>query len=285
MSASPTADEASPAAADASSKPPSSTDDDSKDEASAAPVSASASSPSSPSSSSSSADAVKNLELTLSGRELESLPQELISAHSASIVKLDLSDNRLLSLAALSTLPRLHTLILDKNRLTSLASFPRFPALTTLWLNNNRLHDLSDTVSVLSRCCPQLSYLSMLRNPCVPDMYTSEEEMEAYQRFRWYVIHKLPSIALLDATTVSRDERKEAELKGEFCVVARPKDAGRAGEEEDERVQAEGVQQALIGVAAGGSTPVKVASFIAKGKPRYDGANSEGNRFIVNDDL
>jgi len=29
----------------------------------------------------------------------------------------------------------------------------------------------------------------------------------------------------------------------------------------------------------------KVATFLAKGKARYDGSNSEGNRFIMNDDL
>jgi len=33
------------------------------------------------------------------------------------------------------------------------------------------------------------------------------------------------------------------------------------------------------------TSPPKVATFLAKGKPRYDGTNSEGNRFIMNDDL
>ena len=33
------------------------------------------------------------------------------------------------------------------------------------------------------------------------------------------------------------------------------------------------------------SKPPKVATFLAKGKPRYDGTNSEGNRFILNEDL
>ena len=36
---------------------------------------------------------------------------------------------------------------------------------------------------------------------------------------------------------------------------------------------------------APGAKPPKVATFLAKGKPRYDGTNSEGNRFIMNDDL
>ena len=226
----------------------------------------------------------KNLELTLSGRELQELPLELISQHAPHIVKLDLSDNKLRSLADLPPLPRLHTLLLDKNKLASLASLPAsLPALTTVWLNNNQLSDLPAALDRLMAAAPQLSYLSMLRNPCVPDMYGREEEAEAYQRHRWFVIHRLKRLQLLDASPVSAAERREAEVKGEFCLVARPRQ--RDDDDETRGVQTEGVQQALIGVAAGGAGPVKAATFLAKGKPRYDGANSEGNRFIVNEDL
>ena len=240
--------------------------------------------PTSPSSaSSSSSGEPKNLELTLSGRELLELPTELISQHAPHIVKLDLSDNKLRSLANLPPLPRLHTLLLDKNKLTSLGSLPTsLPALTTLWMNNNQLSDLPAALDRLVVSAPQLSYLSMLRNPCVPDMYGREEEAEAYQRHRWFVINRLKRLQLLDASPVTAVERREAEVKGEFCVVARPT---QADDDEQTGVHPEGVQQALIGVAAGGAGPVKAATFLAKGKPRYDGANSEGNRFIVNEDL
>ena len=240
------------------------------------------SSASATSSSTSSSSEPKNLELTLSGRELLDVPVELIAQHAPHIVKLDLSDNKLRSLANLPPLPRLHTLLLDKNKLTALSSLPAsLPSLTTLWLNNNQLSDLPAALDRLAVAAPQLSYLSMLRNPCVPDMYGREEEAEAYQRHRWFVINRLKRLQLLDASPVTTTERREAEVKGEFCVVARPRQA----EEDEARVQTEGVQQALIGVAAGGAGPVKAATFLAKGKPRYDGANSEGNRFIVNEDL
>ena len=237
------------------------------------------------SSSSSSSSEPKNLELTLSSRELHDLPVELIGQHAAHIVKLDLSDNKLRSLANLPSLPRLHTLLLDKNKLTSLSTLPaELPGLTTLWLNNNQLSDLPAALDRLLLAAPQLSYLSMLRNPCVPDMYGREEEAEAYQRHRWFVINRLKHLQLLDASPVTAAERREAEVKGQFCVVARPRQADD-DEDEGRGVQTEGVQQALIGVAAGGAGPVKAATFLAKGKPRYDGANSEGNRFIVNEDL
>ena len=114
--------------------------------------------------------------------------------------------------------------------------------------------------------------------------------MSAYHTFRLHVLWRLKHLRMLDAMAVTREERDEAEAKGEFCAIARPKGGAGEGEEEErlegrKALRPEGVQQALIGVAAGGAGPVKVATFLAKGKPRYDGANSEGNRFIVNDDL
>ena len=229
----------------------------------------------------------RNLELTLSGRELQELPVELIAQHAPHLVKLDLSDNKLRTLGRLPPLPRLHTLLLDKNKLSSIAALQStgsLPSLTTLWLNNNQLSDLAGVLDLLSVVAPSLSYLSMLRNPCVPDMYGREEEAEAYQRHRWLVVRRLKQLQLLDASPVTAQERREADTRGDLTQVARPRQADE-DEYESRGVQAEGVQQALIGVAAGGGGPIKAATFLAKGKPRYDGANSEGNRFIVNEDL
>ena len=241
------------------------------------------STPSSPTASSSASPVPpKSLELTLSGRSLDSLPFDLLASHASSIVKLDLSDNRLKDLSSLHSLPRLHTLLLDKNRLTSLASLPLLPSLTTLWLNNNALDNLPVTLSHLSTHCPALSYLSVLRNPFTPDAYASESEVESYHRFRLHTLWRLKGLRFLDAQAVTREEREEAEAKGEFCAVARPQ---ADGDDDRKALRPEGVQRALIGVAAGNAGPVKVATFLAKGKPRYDGANSEGNRFIVNEDL
>ena len=266
------------------STPPPGDDAPSDDPASSSSPPATTSS--STTSSSSSSSEPKSLELTLSSRSLDALPVDLLESHALSIVKLDLTDNRLQDLSALHSLPRLHTLLLDKNRLTSLSSLPLLPSLSTLWLNNNLLDDLPSALSQLHSSAPALSYLSVLRNPFTPDAYASESEVDAYHRFRLHVLWRLKGLRMLDAMAVSREERQEAEAKGEFCVVARPKSADEDGGPEGRRaVKREGVQQALIGVAAGSAGPVKVATFLAKGKPRYDGANSEGNRFIVNDDL
>jgi len=251
----------------------------------------------------------KKLELTLSSRDLEELPLALIKQHSANIVKLDLSDNKLKSVITLPSLPRLHTLLLDKNRLTDLHHFPPFPSLTTLWLNNNRLSDLTALLDVLTSSCPDLTYLSMLRNPACPDMYFSENEAESYQRYRYYIIWRLKKLQLLDSTPVTTAERKEAQIKGPFCIIARPAEEQQEKNHQDSSQSSSssasassasssasnGVHpadddhgstaSAVTGAAAGAGQPIRVATFLAKGKPRYDGTNSEGNRFIVNEDL
>lgn len=120
----------------------------------------------------------------------------------------------------------------------------------------------------------------MLRNPACPDMYFSDGEAESYQRYRYYIIHKLKKLQYLDATPVDATERKEAEMRGAFCKIARP-----SGPVSPQPIAEPIVKKSSIGVAAGGNKPIKVATFLAKGKPRYDGTNSEGNRFIMNDDL
>jgi len=116
-----------------------------------------------------------------------------------------------------------------------------------------------------------------MKNPACPNMYFSDGEAESYQRYRHYVIHRLKKIQFLDATPVSPEERKEAEKRGAFLHMSRPKEdptkpvpAPVKPEEKRKEVKEH--------------TP-KVATFLAKGRARYDGSNSEGNRFIMNDDL
>lgn len=232
---------------------------------------------------------IKNLELTLSSRSLRSVPIDLISTHSNDIVKLDLTDNQLTDLTELPYMPRLHTLILDRNKFNSLNQITVMKSLTTLWLNNNQITDLTQLIDCLTRGCPSLTYLSMLRNPCVPDMYLNESEADSYQLYRYYVIHRLTSLTILDATAISSAERKLAMEKGPYCQVNRPKESilDESSIRPFNKIKPSSSpppsEQALIGAAA--AEPLKAATFIAKGKPRYDGSNSEGNRFIVNDDL
>lgn len=211
--------------------------------------------------------------------------------------RIDLTSNKLTTLKSLAwpfsvpAWPKLQELILDKNQLESISGLPQVPSLTTLWLNTNRISDLDNLLDQIERVCPKLTYLSILRNPGAPDVYFSDGEHEAYGRFRLYVIYRLKSLHFLDATEVTADERKEATLRGAYCRVAKPKATSSNGvrsplaaSESGGAEEATPERRSQVGIDKHAKAP-KVATFLAKGKPRYDGTNSEGNRFIMNDDL
>jgi len=250
-------------------------------------------------------------ELNLEGQSLESVPAETVAAKgsAAGIRRLDLTSNKLRSLSSLAwngsatPWPVLEELIVDKNELSGLDGLPSLPKLSTLWLNNNRIEDLEGVLSTLEKQCPNLTYLSMLRNPATPEAYFGESgsEMEAYGRYRLYVIWRLKKLNLqfLDATPVTPEEKKEAMLRGAYCRVAKPssnsskssKSSSNGNSKSDALADLDDApspsqRQSQVGVDKNfHSKPPKVATFLAKGKPRYDGTNSEGNRFIMNDDL
>jgi len=271
-------------------------------------------------------------ELTLVDQELTALPAEIIRARGMNIRRLDLSMNKLSSLESLAwpygppSWPALEELILDKNALTGLVGLgpAPLPKLRTLWLNNNAIDDLEALLTSIEKLAPQLTYLSMLRNPVAPDSYFSgadalspssgvaqasggmisssrggDDSMESYARFRLYVCYRLKHLAFLDATPVTPEERKEATVRGAYCRVAKPqapKPSGKSAASPSAAAAAasdsatsplspdSAARQSQVGVSADAKPP-KVATFLAKGKPRYDGTNSEGNRFIMNDDL
>jgi len=222
-------------------------------------------------------------EISLSGRALKSLPPEIAKKYGDSLTKLDLTDNQLCSGKGFEGLTKLTTLILDKNAIKGLIDFPAMKTVDTLWLNNNQISELKPLLDVVEKSFPNLTYLSMLKNPACPNMYFSDGEAEAYQRYRHAIIYRLRNLKMLDALPVEEAEQKEAQRVGKFQIPAKPSaqdDASRAID-----AAADGLKQRPIPHPAATNKPPKVASFLGKGKPRYDGANSEGNRFISDQDL
>jgi len=197
---------------------------------------------------------------------------------SPTLTKLDLTNNLLSTGKGLESFSRLQTLILDKNSLKSLSEFPQLKSVDTLWLNNNLFSDLKSLMDEIEKKFPNVTYLSMMKNPACPNMYFSDGEAEAYQRYRYYVIFRLKKLKYLDATPIDNSEQKEAERVGKFSITAKP--VVKEGEPEIDLTQAKGPTQSYKP-----NKPPKVATFLGKGKARYDGTNSEGNRFISNDDL
>jgi len=217
-------------------------------------------------------------DINLSSRGLTQLTEKIIKNFGATARRLDLTDNEIKSGALFDQMTALEVLVLDKNNIETLDSWPILRNVTTLWLNNNKISDVNAAMDFISKTFPNLTYLSMMKNPACPNMYFSDGEAEAYQRYRYYVIHRLKKLQLLDATPVDAEERKEAEKRGAFLSVARPKNVPKTPEPAPQP-EGEPKKKELKE-----HTP-KVATFLAKGKARYDGSNSEGNRFIVNDDL
>ena len=124
--------------------------------------------------------------------------------------------------------------------------------------------------------CPVLEYLSLLFNPMCPTMDPSTEQL--HTRYRLTVIYHLPSVTFLDTEAVQMKERQEAMKRGKFLIVAKPpqdqlKDVQEVLEEEEEHEDVAPYKN------------VKPAAFLGKGRIKYDGRESEGNRFILNQDL
>ena len=188
--------------------------------------------------------------------------------------------------ANVARLTKLQSLVLDKNDIEDLQAFPPLPELQTLSLNNNRIDDLASAMDAVSRLYPKLTFLSLMRNPCSPGLAgflgdaerASEGDEDALQRYRLYVIYRLPHLRVLDCSDVTKKEQEMARRRGQFMATRKPsqKDeiSGGGG----------GVEHESEPVVAPTRTD-QPRTFLAMGSATYDGRHSEGNRFIVNDDL
>eukprot|EP00455_Lapot_gusevi_P045393 TRINITY_DN579_c0_g1_i1.p1 TRINITY_DN579_c0_g1~~TRINITY_DN579_c0_g1_i1.p1 ORF type:complete len:239 (-),score=22.89 TRINITY_DN579_c0_g1_i1:116-832(-) len=222
--------------------------------------------------------------VSLIGRNLESMPLDIAIQSGPDAFQVDLTENCIKSGQNLDKFVNLRTLILDKNGLSSLADFPVLPTVDTLWINNNNFADLTSLMNDLERSFPNLVYLSMLRNPACPDVYFSEGiTSDTYKRYRLYVIYRLKKLSTLDATRVTPEERQEADRTGRFLQVARP---------DPSQYEVKGPQPSLLEPTLRDAYAqdreykrAKPAAYLGKGRMKYDGRQSEGNRFILNSDL
>ncbi|XP_011940978.1 PREDICTED: leucine-rich repeat-containing protein C10orf11 homolog isoform X1 [Cercocebus atys] len=182
------------------------------------------------------------------------------------------------SLEGLSAFRSLEELILDNNQLGDDLVLPGLPRLHTLTLNKNRITDLEYLLDHLAEVTPALEYLSLLGNVACPNELVSlEKDEEDYKRYRCFVLYKLPNLKFLDAQKVTRQEREEALVRGAFMKVVKPKASS-----ED-----------VAGSPELHYTPLPSASreltshqgVLGKCRYIYYGKNSEGNRFIRDDQL
>lgn len=158
----------------------------------------------------------------LAGRDLSSLPSQLLTESERKRVKhLDVSYNILKSLAGLECFPCLETVVADNNEIEGLEGLVKSKSLATLALNNNNLDDLKGLADVLSACYPNLTHLSLLKNPACPNFFNGKDE-DDYAKYRCYVVYRLPSLKFLDHGAVTQAEKAEAKRVGQFSLPARP---------------------------------------------------------------
>ncbi|GAB5365986.1 hypothetical protein AAMO2058_001105700 [Amorphochlora amoebiformis] len=213
------------------------------------------------------------LKVTLREKKLTQLPESL---KGSICQQLDLTGNCIGDLTSLAEMKNLRRLILDKNGLTSLQSLPLLSNLQTLWINNNKLNNLIDVAMKLHKSTSNLTYLSMMKNPLCPDIFKDPSLEKSYRRYRLLLIYRLPSLKFLDSSPVTTSERKQAQKDGPKLERMRGVQGNIASGEGE--IVKDGRNSDM-------SPPKQPAAFLAKGYFRYNGTQSEGNRFILNNEL
>jgi len=216
-------------------------------------------------------------QLSLIGQSLNNIPINVDGAHK--IKRLDLSYNNIIKLENLEQFQNLTYLVVDNNQLESDQSqLPKIQSLQTLWVNSNNIDDLKIFLDCVSNSFPNLTYLSMLKNPACPNYFTGKD-FEDYKRYRYYVLYRMKKLKFLDYSAVSNEERKEAGRRGQYVLtvkidpsqikVSKPPTQDDEFPQLPEDLQPEGKGSARFGIS----------SYV------YVGKHSEGNRFITNDNL
>mmetsp|Transcript_18486 Transcript_18486/g.71374 ORF Transcript_18486/g.71374 Transcript_18486/m.71374 type:complete len:234 (-) Transcript_18486:98-799(-) len=221
--------------------------------------------------------------LSVIGQELEGVPEDLVRQYAAA-TDVDFSCNMLTDISAVAGFPKMKNLVLDSNALTHESTFPSVPGLTTLWVNDNHIAELQPFLDALKASYPNLTYLSMLKNPACPNFFTGKQQ-EEYKRYRLFVLHNLPDLKFLDASPVTAEEKAQAASTGRLMAVVKPNEEQLV---ESQRKLVEKQQKEMAGIrdlpadvreVGGTRASLGVSRYVYKGK------QSEGNRFITNDQL
>lgn len=117
------------------------------------------------------------------------------------IIELEASNGQLEDLAAVGSFGNLETLVADGNLLRDISSFPPLHKLRTLSLNKNRLNDLQQLLVEIRDRYPNLTYLSLIGNPCCPAAF-GYDNRDAYDAYAITVSAILPGLRFLDSNPI-----------------------------------------------------------------------------------
>uniref|UniRef100_A0A4W6DFR8 Leucine-rich melanocyte differentiation-associated protein n=1 Tax=Lates calcarifer TaxID=8187 RepID=A0A4W6DFR8_LATCA len=171
--------------------------------------------------------ALNGTQISYIGHDCKDIPDFLGDTYGHFARRLDLSFNQLRSLAGLKMFTELEELVVDNNLLGNDLRLPRLPNLHTLTLNKNQISFQTNHPALLEHLAdvtPSLEYLSLLGNEACPNQLVSpDKDEDDYQRYRYFVLHKLPQLKFLDTRKVTRKEVMEAQARGAFMKVVKPK--------------------------------------------------------------
>ncbi|XP_077115559.1 leucine-rich melanocyte differentiation-associated protein isoform X3 [Ranitomeya variabilis] len=170
-------------------------------------------------------ETVTGTQVSYIGKDCTKIPSFLNKKYGHQAKRLDLSFNLLRSLEGLEDFVCLEELILDNNQLGNHITFPLLSYLHTLTLNKNELTELDYLLDTLATSAPALEYLSLLGNQACPnELVSTENDEDDYQRYRYFVLNKLPNLKFLDTRKVTIKEREVASSRGAFMKVVKPKE-------------------------------------------------------------
>ena len=209
------------------------------------------------------------------------------------IEALDLSQNLLTKLNGLDGFSKLRVLNLDHNFLVVLDSLPNLSKLDTLSLNYNRLNDTNNVIKNLGKRCPKIQHLSIMKNPINPN----PEKEAKYEEFRSIFKGHLKTLVSLDGCDFDGSRvilpgvisSKTTEL--EPILEESKSTATKYSPKRPTSTRESKSRAAPVAVGKGTGK----LSYNHKAYKKYNSSrslaerilksNSEGNRFIKNDDL
>ncbi|XP_016368163.1 leucine-rich melanocyte differentiation-associated protein [Sinocyclocheilus rhinocerous] len=225
---------------------------------------------------------VNGSQVSCIGHDWEDIPDFLGAKYGEVARRLDLSFNQLRSLTGLKAFSQLEELIVDNNLLGNDLRLPRLPRLHTLTLNKNQFTDIEALLEHLVEVTPALEYLSLLGNEACPNQLVSmDKDEDDYQRYRYFVLHKLTNLKFLDTRKVTQSERSEAEARGAFMKVVKPKNDQDTASD----LRSESTATSYTPLPQGSKDARNHKGVFTKCRYVYYGKHSEGNRFIRNDQL
>ncbi|XP_031761590.1 leucine-rich melanocyte differentiation-associated protein isoform X2 [Xenopus tropicalis] len=215
------------------------------------------------------------------GKDCTKIPSFLSRKYGHLAKRLDLSFNLLRTLDGLEGFSCLEELILDNNQLDDHVSFPPLPKLHTLTVNKNQLTDLESLLDTLASVAPVLEYLSLLGNQACPnELVSPEKDEDDYQRYRYFVLNKLPNLKFLDARKVTRKEQEVAVSRGAFMKIVKPKEI-----QVPSGAEYSSPDLTYTPLPSLSRDPTNHRGVLGKCRYIYYGKHSEGNRFIRDDEL